>query len=528
MSDVQPTSYDEVPYDSYPFVQTHPDRLATVATLLGMQPASVAHCRVLELGCASGGNLLPMALTLPESRFVGIDLSRRQIAEGQQVAERLGLKNIELKHLSIMDVTEDFGRFDYLICHGVFSWVSTQVQDKILAICAQNLTPNGVAYVSYNTYPGWHMRGLIRDMMSYHARQFSDSLVRVKQARNLLDFLANAVAKENTPYSLLLKSELESIRQSRDSYLFHEHLEDFNEPIYFHQFAERAAAKGLRYLGEVDLRVMLTGNYPPEVENVLKVLSPDLIHVEQYMDFLRNRMFRQTLLCRQSVVPNYTLYPERLTRFHVASAATPVAASPDIRSTAVEQFRAPDGATVSSGDPLVKAALLHLSEIWPASLPFLILRTMARSRLGEEPNQDAAAVANDTQNLGKCFLTCYTSASNLVELHLHPPQVVTEISARPVASPLARLQATTGNAVTNLRHELVVLAEFERHVVRHLDGTHDRTALVDCLAELVAQGVLQVQEDGQTLDDRERIRRVMEKALEERLPKLARDALLMG
>lgn len=80
MSQPQPTSYDEVPYESYPFAQTHPDRLATVATLLGLRPAPVEQCRVLELGCAGGGNLIPMALTLPESTFVGIDLSARQIA----------------------------------------------------------------------------------------------------------------------------------------------------------------------------------------------------------------------------------------------------------------------------------------------------------------------------------------------------------------------------------------------------------------------------------------------------------------
>jgi SAM-dependent methyltransferase len=140
------TSYDEVPYESYPFAQTHPDRLATVATLLGLRPPRVDHCRVMELGRAGGGNLLPMAATLPESRFVGVDLSGRQMAEGQKVVEALGLENIELKHRSILDIDRDFGRFDYIICHGVYSWVPAPVQDKILEVCGQNLTPNGVAY----------------------------------------------------------------------------------------------------------------------------------------------------------------------------------------------------------------------------------------------------------------------------------------------------------------------------------------------------------------------------------------------
>ena len=159
------SSYDEVPYPSTSHVFTHPDNLATVATLLGLSPTPIIHCRVLELGCAGGGNLIPMALNLPDSSFVGIDASAVQIAEGQQAIAALGLANITLHHLDILDVTAELGQFDYIIVHGIFSWVPTAVRDKILEICQQNLTSNGVAYVSYNTYPGWHMMGSIREMM---------------------------------------------------------------------------------------------------------------------------------------------------------------------------------------------------------------------------------------------------------------------------------------------------------------------------------------------------------------------------
>jgi cyclopropane fatty-acyl-phospholipid synthase-like methyltransferase len=161
-------AYDAVAYISKPFPQTHPDNLATLATLFGLQPPPLDNCRVLELGCASGGNLIPMAVSLPGSTCVGIDLSANQIADGQKTLAALGLKNVQLKHLSILDIDESFGEFDYIICHGVYSWVPEDVQDKILSICAANLARDGVAYVSYNTFPGWHMRGMIRDMMCYH------------------------------------------------------------------------------------------------------------------------------------------------------------------------------------------------------------------------------------------------------------------------------------------------------------------------------------------------------------------------
>ncbi|HEV3386835.1 MAG TPA: class I SAM-dependent methyltransferase, partial [Gemmata sp.] len=182
-------SYDEVPYECHPYPQTHPSRLATIATLFGLSPPPVDNCRVLELGCAGGGNLIPMAEALPESSFVGVDLSLRQIGDGETIVRNLGLMNISLRHASIADVDESYGMFDYVICHGVFSWVPQSTQRKILDISAKCLTPNGVAYVSYNTYPGWHMRGMIRDMMRYHALRFETPDHRVKQARALLDFL---------------------------------------------------------------------------------------------------------------------------------------------------------------------------------------------------------------------------------------------------------------------------------------------------------------------------------------------------
>src|SRR5262245_10234755 len=122
-------TYDEMPYDSYPYIQTHPSRLAVIATLFGMNPPAVEKCRVLELGCASGGNLIPMAEMLPASEFVGVDLSGRQIADGQRIVDALGLSNITLRHASILDVDESYGPFDYVICHGVFSWVPDQVRE---------------------------------------------------------------------------------------------------------------------------------------------------------------------------------------------------------------------------------------------------------------------------------------------------------------------------------------------------------------------------------------------------------------
>jgi methyltransferase-like protein/SAM-dependent methyltransferase len=527
MPNADSTSYDLVPYESFPFTQTHPSRIATVATLLGLSPPTADRCRVLELGCAAGGNLSSMAQTLPDSLFVGVDLSARQIADGQKVLKGAGLKNIEMKHLSITRITPDFGQFDYIICHGVFSWVPREVQDCILEICARNLTSNGIAYVSYNTYPGWHMRGMIRDMMLYHSRQFADPHVRVKQARNLLDFLTRSVSGDQSPYSLLLKSEVEVLARSEDSYLFHEHLEDVNEPLYFHQFFERAAAKGLRYLAEVDLHVMVPGNYPPEVESVLQMLSPDLIHMEQYMDFLRNRMFRQTLLCGSHCTPRYSLRPEQLKTFWIASPARPTTPDSDVRTDKQVEFQSPAGISLKSTDPVAKAAMVYLAEVWPQAMSFDDLLEVACERAAfARATQERAAEA--MRRLGQCLLACYTAGGGLVELHLYPPKFAATVGERPTASALARYQATQGAQVANLRHELVGLSEFGRQVVRHVDGSRNRAALVDLLLRVIDEGTLSVTDNGQPVSDPARLRGIVTKALDQELATLARNALLMA
>ena len=187
-----------------------------------------------------------------------------------------------------MEFPLDEPQFDYIICHGVYSWVPDAVQQKILAICSQCLAPNGVAYVSYNTYPGWRMRGMIRDIMRYRAQFFEAPAEKLNQAWGLLTFLSNSVKSENNPYGMMLRSELESIVHSDDSYLLHEHLEDINEPVYFHTFAERASRAGLQYLGEADFGVMSVENFPEHIQGMLQSVSRDTVELEQYMDFLRN------------------------------------------------------------------------------------------------------------------------------------------------------------------------------------------------------------------------------------------------
>jgi 2-polyprenyl-3-methyl-5-hydroxy-6-metoxy-1,4-benzoquinol methylase len=310
----EPTSYDAVPYESRSFVETHPDHLATIATLFGLDPPAIDRCRVLELGCSHGSNLIPMASALPGSTFVGIDLSSGQIAEGQKTAAAKGLTNIQLKVLNILDVDESFGHFDYIVCHGVYAWVPPAVQDKIFSICAAQLTPHGIALVSYNTYPGWYIKKVVRDMIYYHARQFAEPLEQVRQARWFLDYLARAVVPDSSSsYEGNLRSAAFALRDQSDSFLLHEFLDDFVQPLYLHEFVSRAAAWKLRYFADARIPPLFTAGLSPEALQTLRQLASDPIRAEQYLDFLRRRSFRRSLLCHASLNPSPRPLPERLT-----------------------------------------------------------------------------------------------------------------------------------------------------------------------------------------------------------------------
>jgi methyltransferase-like protein/SAM-dependent methyltransferase len=513
-------SYDEVPYDSNPFAQTHPSRLAVVATLFGLSPPPAERCRVLELGCASGGNLLPMAESLPESEFVGVDLSARQIEGGQRLARAAGLANVTLRHASIADVGDSYGTFDYVICHGVFSWVPRDVQEKVFEVCARRLAPNGVAYVSYNTYPGWHMRGMVRDMLRYHALQFDTPGQRVAQARALLEFLAQSAKQDAGAYGTLLRTELELLRNQSDRYLYHEQLEEVNEPLYFHQFAARAGARGLRYLGEARVSTMMTGNFGPDVQKALAELASDPIRTEQYLDFVRNRTFRETLLVREGQSPDWTIAPERLAGLHVAMLAKAVGAPVDPASPAPARFQSASGMAVATTQPLSKAAMLLLAEASPGTLPFAELLSGAAAKLGRAPTRE------DATSLALGLLSAFVS-SDVIELHAAPVRFARAPGERPAALAHARAAAAEGQAVVaNRRHEAVRPDDFARQLLPLLDGTRDRAALVEALAAKARAGELSVQKSGRPVTDPAELRAALAGLLGPALESLARDALL--
>ncbi len=519
-----PNAYDQIPYLSKPLPQTHPDRIASLATLLGLQPPAADRCRVLELGCASGGNLIPMALELPGATFIGIDLSAEQIAVGQQTIAALGLENISLKTLSILDVGLDLGTFDYILCHGVFSWVPPEVQERIFAIIAQQMAPDGIAYVSYNTLPGWYLRGALRDIMQYHSRNHEEPSEALRQARGVLGFLAASGGDDPEPYHAALRSEAAELIAAPDEYLFHEHLAPHNMPIYFHQFIYRAAAHGLRYVADTDFHAMILENFPPETQRVLRQIARSSIEVEQYMDFLRNRSFRQSLLCHSNRVPSGKIGPERLVTLKVASPLRPFVEAPDLASKAPVKFEEGTGLVVTLDEPFVKTALTILAEEWPIPIAFDQLRQRAREQLQPGVN-DSAQAAADSRMLGELLFRMFSrSAHYLVEFSQAIPVYCRLAGEKPHGSPLARYQLMQGERVTTLRHLQVRLDALAQVVLSLLDGTRNRVQLLEILAELQREKRLPLPEKPEEITAGSWLIECLEGTLRE----LGRCALLMA
>ncbi len=479
------STYDEIPYPDLCYAHSHPGRLAAISTLLGLNPTPVPNCRVLELGCAGGGNLIPMAYGLPEITAVGVDSSARQITAARQTAANLQLTNIQFHALDILDITPDFGQFDYIIAHGVYSWVPPDVQAKVLSICKENLAPNGVAYVSYNTLPGWHMLLMIREMMLYHTRHIDDPQWRARAARQLVSYLATATPNASeSAYAAFLNTYLETRPKQlsghdvwEDAALLHDELEAINDPLYFHQFMERAAAVGLQYIAEANFPQVMPNDIAPEARAQLQQMADDTLAMEQYLDFLRHNTFRRTLLCHADLEVDRTLRSERVQNMYISSRMQRRESDRD--QPQITRFRAGDNATFSTDHPVTAVALEHLSDHSPQAISFRDLVSHTAQRFGIEK-----IGADDVQTLAINLLQGFSYSMQLIEFHAHRAEFTLTVSERPLASRLARQQVQISPIVSNLRHERVELDPFAHVLLPYLDGQHDRAALLHELRQI--------------------------------------------
>ncbi len=524
--EISKNAYDEVPYSSFTFAQTSPAYTRSCAYVFGLNSPDHTTAKVLELGCASGNNILAFAAAYPKSECVGIDLSPKQIDEGKKRISDLGIKNLRLETKSIMDIDESFGKFDYIICHGVISWVPKEVQAKILEICGNNLTPDGVAYVSYNTMPGWSGVRAIREMMQYHTANFTEPKTKADQSRLLLKFIKDSLKNYGKNYySDIIEAEMNLLQNQSDWYLLHDHLEENNSQYYFHEFIAMAAKSGLQYLAETNLASMFSGNLPAETAQVLAG-AEDIVRIEQYMDFISNRRFRSTLLCHKDRILRRNIQNEHMmNQFFTSSFKLPEELKTyEYGSGKQISFVAPNNMSTSTNNIALILGIETLSENKNKPMNLSKISKIVSEKIKKLKLIERFDDQMITQALAANFLRCIFTGG--ITIHMSEGPFKIEVSKKPKLFSLARYQVANQSWVANMRHEAIPTNIFDKAIMPHLDGSNTVESLLESLMPKFISGELSINSDNKKITEEKELREKLSNFIPEVLKRYAELGLL--
>jgi len=503
-SQTRPAPVEDYFYEALPFAETHPDHLGALAVLFGLRPQAPERFRLLEIGTATGGNILPMAARFPQCEFVGIDRAEDSLSLAKARAERAELGNVVLHLADLREFEEEPESFDYIVCHGVYSWIPEEAKVALRRLIRRHLTPTGVAYVSFNTMPGWHLRGAVRDMLRREVRGIATQAERVKKAREFLGFLATNFASED-PSRGWLVSELQILREMSNDYLLGEHLVEHNHAEYFADFAKSMSAEGLEFVTDAHLPFFFPERLGLEVAEAVRARSSDLIEMQQALDLLELRCFRRAVLCRDDASLDRRVTASRLENLVITSRLQCVDEMPDLTDGVEVSFKGRSG-IIATDQALLKAALLELAS--SLSMPFGRLATKVAERLGEEEL--------DTERRARCrrnLLGLFTQGA--IELWASERPLSLEVGERPRVFSTARIQAREGLPFsTSLLHEAVQTDSFDRAFLVQLNGTTSVTEAVSAVLEQARSGIVSVEMNGSACIDGEVFAEIAEQKLQ--------------
>lgn len=454
------SSYDEVLYPSHAFPETHPDRLATIGKLLGLNP-NRGKCRVLDVGCGDGSNLIPMGISLPHADLVGFDLAKHPIEAGKKLVSQLGLRNVDLRVMNLLEFPPDFGEFDYIIAHGFCSWVPACVLEKFFAVCRDHLTRDGIVFASYNTFPEGHLRQVTRDVMKFRMSSESGTIAGAKE---YLKELVESTTNEH--WKSILKSEAERLAHRDENVLFHDDLGEIYRPFLFTEFIELAERFDLQFLCESKIGDAIQPSGPAKaVEMARRLANGDEVAFQQHLDFAVCRGFRKTLLCRSNLSVDRKSISRRVPDLLVASSLRWRGSD----AQGVATFQVERGSErIQTDDPVLVEVLKNLERVWPRGLPIagLVPSNLSPERLSKFSDNllGLAAVA-------------------LVDFRAFDLPVASAPTWMPVASSLARIQASQGPLLSSVLHSHVEVKDHSaRMFLASLDGTRTQDDIAASIA----------------------------------------------
>jgi SAM-dependent methyltransferase len=463
--------------------ETHPDHLAAIALLHGFAPTPITTSRILEIHSGRAVYLASLSALLPHAQLVGVSFSRSDQEAGRAYLAELQLQNVELA-LGVLDDLDSslqgLEDFDFVVCHGLFSHLDEENQNRLLAQCGRLLSPRGIALISFNSEPGSSNLWILREVAGSASRHAPDRSRSPLEARRAIELFVRHLADCDADWARSLAEEGARVLQRDDQFLLLDILGPSSRPLFLREFLERVRRHGLRYLADARPGTWASAQRPP-VRGQLEAHSSDPLEREQYLDLLRNRRQRRAILVRaDAALVSDTPDPVALSFLRATPRLVPATRPVDL----APRFEVPfwpleGGSPARIADPPIKAILAALVEKWPHSLPVAALPSLVAARL----NQPGAPLyPADMPSWAPLILQAFTAG--LISLHTSEPMLVSAPGERPTAIPPARLNALRQEPIENLWGRTVPIDPLDRLVLSLLDGTSDRAGLVDRLMRL--------------------------------------------
>jgi SAM-dependent methyltransferase len=286
---------------------------AVAAKLSGLEVPHPRRARILEIGCSSGHNLIPLALRWPESDFTGIDLARQAIAEAHERASAAGAGNIHFRCSDLRDFEPVGGPFDYIIAHGFFSWVADEAKAALLLFCRRHLSPNGIATISFNLETGWKPRLPIIAKARAIQQAGADDIVAALE-------ILRSITEETDPDIAIIDDML----AKGPAILACDDFAPINDPWPLERFVQAACNAGMRWLGESDPGANLPSDLSEEFLVELRNQTRDPLDFQLAVDEALERTFRSGILCRNDApVADRVSLEKVMEFFYQAGAITP-------------------------------------------------------------------------------------------------------------------------------------------------------------------------------------------------------------
>lgn len=494
-------TYNQLNFTSFPTPERGLERIAVVAKILGANPTNPNSAKILEIGCSTGMHLNFLADKYPQSQFVGIDTSADQIAKAVQISQNLNLKNIQFSATSIEQYIPT-DSFDYIICHGVFSWVSANVQKQILSFSAKNLSPNGIALISYNALPDWNFRAVIKKLLPFAEDPDLSAAEKIESTKKTLNMFLENKTDDFSPYGLLLQKEIKKVLEQSDAYIYHEILNPLSSGNYLSDFITQAHLVDLCYLGDArPSRMRFNKIDPKQYLNFAKQdLYVEKVGFEQLQDISQPIPLRTSLLVSSSLEFAQVVSLEHLDNFHYSSSIRVINPNLNLNDNSLENFELANGRSYETSDSLLKAILVGLSTTWPCSLSYAQLNTIIFDQLKKQPEQ---------LKLKASLFNFFEQG--IIEIHLDALPVSSKIQAQPKVSAYVHEQLKQNNWATNQRNEYLFFDPMEIEIIKLLDGQHSSAQIFEEIFKKV---------DGKVALSTEQIKADLSQKIQETLEKL--------